>query len=193
MTNGGFVILNFGLVLWFCQAVKIGPCYIKMLAYDFQVVTFAPESVGLPHALNVLTHLLWDWQFWEVWDVSGPLDGAEEEPGGQLTDAVDAHNGGSARRCLHLWLTVRGHVPAAGVRLGPEELGDELRDLLPIEVVRPDVTRPSSSSCQGVGTDTWVSWRDSTPLDCCRKRGRRGNTIKVSSTVWTSFIINNDI
>lgn len=115
-----------------------------------------------------MTDLLRDWEFWEVWDVPGPLDGAEQESGSQLTDAVDAHDGGSTRRPLHLRLPVGGPVAADWIRLGPEQLGDELRHRLAVEVVRSHVTRHGSPNAtrQGVGTDPLVGWRDSTPLDC---------------------------
>lgn len=127
------------------------------------------------------TDLLWDWQLWEVWDVPGPLNGAEEESGSQLTDAVDAHDGGSARRCLHLCLAVGGPITAAGVGLSPEELGDELWHRLPVEVIRPNVTRPwpSNSTCQGVGTDTWMRRRDPAPLNSCR--GKRDKKMRISN------------
>lgn len=115
-----------------------------------------------------MTDLLRDWELWEVWDVPGPLDGAEQESSGQLADAVDAHDGGSTRRALHLRLPVGGAVAADWIRLSPEQLGDELRHRLTVEEVRSHVTRhgPPHSTRQGVGTDALVGWRDSAPLDC---------------------------
>lgn len=106
------------------------------LFYDVSVGSSLSFSALCPH----LTDLLWYWELWEVWDVPGPLDGAEQESGGQLTDAVDAHDGGSTRRPLHLCLPVGGPVAADGVRLGPEQLGDKLRNRLTVEVVRAHVT-----------------------------------------------------
>lgn len=115
-----------------------------------------------------MSDLLRDWELWKVRDVPGPLDGAEQESGGQLADAVDAHDGGSTRRPLHLRLPVGGPVAADWIRLSPEQLGDELRHGLTVEVVRSHVTRHRSPHTprQGVGTDPLVGWRDSTPLDC---------------------------
>jgi len=145
--DGTFMVLR---VLW--KVVKM------MLIHREEVTGFCNGSACL----------LWDWEFWEVRDVPGPLDGAEEQPRRQLTDAVDAHDGGSAGGRLHLALAVRGHVAAAGVRLGPEQLGDELRHRRPVEEVRPDETRTAAG--QRVGTDTRERRRDATPLDCCRER-----------------------
>lgn len=126
---------------------------------------------------NVFTNLLWHWEFWEVWDVSGPLDGAEEQTGSQLTDAVDAHDRSSSCSCLHLCLVVGGPVPVAGVRLSPEELGDELWNRLAVEIFRPHVTSPCTSdpTCQGVWTDTWVRGWDPTPLDSYRRERGEAN------------------
>lgn len=123
------------------------------------------------------TDLFWHWQFWEVWDVSGPFNGAEEKSSCQFTDAVDAHDGCSAHRCLHLSLAVVRTVAAAGVGLCPQELRDEIGNRLPVEVIQPDVTRSRSSrnTCQWAWTDARVSWRYSTPLDGCRNRSKNVN------------------
>lgn len=118
----------------------------------------------------VLTDLFRDRQLREVRDVPGPLDGAEQESGSQLADAVDAQDGRPAAGRLHLGLAVGGAVAAVGVRLSPDQLGYELRRLA-VVVFGPDVTGhggPGTSRC-GVGTDPLVGRRDSAPLDCCRK------------------------
>ena len=72
----------------------------------------------------MVTDLLGDGQLGEVRDVPGPLDGAEQQPSGQLTDVVNAHDGGAAWGGLRL--AIGGAVAAAGVRLGAEKQGDEL-------------------------------------------------------------------
>lgn len=147
--------------------------------------------VPLNHVWYVFTDLLWDREFWEVWDVSGPLNGAEEESGCQLTDAVNAHDGGAAGRCLHLCLVVGGPVTAVGVRLSPEELGDELWNRLPVEVICPDVSGPWAShpTWQGVWTDTWVSRRNPTSLDRCRTR-KEEKPMRISSGYRAVYVFN---
>jgi len=119
-----------------------------------------------------LTDLLGHGQLGEVRDVPRPLDGAEEQPSGELTDVVDAHDRGAAGGRLHLRLAVRSAVAAAGVGLGAEQQGDDLGDRLPVEVVAPDVARARSAAAaapqapgQGGRTDARVGGRDAASLD----------------------------
>lgn len=150
-------------------------CPPVQLAYSYNTSQSRKAGKRNLQVLLTSTHLLWDWKFRKVWDVSSPLHCAEEKPCSQLTDAVDAHDGGSARWRLHLCLTVWGAVAAVGVRLSPQQLGDEFWHRLPVKIVCPNVTWywSSNASSHRVWTDTWVRWRDAAPLDCCKKKGGR--------------------
>ncbi|KFO59833.1 hypothetical protein N302_05767, partial [Corvus brachyrhynchos] len=61
-------------------------------------------------------HLVGDLQVGEEGNIAGPLDGAEEQTGGQLTDVLDAHDVVG----LHALAAVAG----GGVGLGPQQEGD---------------------------------------------------------------------
>lgn len=126
-------------------------------------------AVVTSRLVMTLTDLLGHGQLGEVRDVPRPLDGAEEQPSGELTDVVDAHDRGAAGGRLHLRLAVRSAVAAAGVGLGAEQQGDDLGDRLPVEVVAPDVALARSAAAApqapGQGGRTDVGGRDAASLD----------------------------
>lgn len=66
---------------------------------------------------SVNSHLIHELQVGEEGDVLGPLHGAEEQPGRQLADVLNAHQVVS----LH----ALGPVARGGVRLGAQQQRDE--------------------------------------------------------------------
>ncbi|KAJ8337799.1 hypothetical protein SKAU_G00367650, partial [Synaphobranchus kaupii] len=68
-------------------------------------------------------HLVHELQVGEEGDVLGPLHGAEEQAGGQLADVLDAHQ--------VVGLHALGAVAGRGVRLCPQQQGDEAREISP--------------------------------------------------------------
>ncbi|KGL78940.1 hypothetical protein N309_14323, partial [Tinamus guttatus] len=61
-------------------------------------------------------HLVGELEVWEEGDALGPLDGTEEEAGGQLADVLDAHD--------VTGLQALGPVAGRGVGLGPQQQRD---------------------------------------------------------------------
>lgn len=99
-------------------------------------------------------HLVHELQVGEERDVLGPLHGAEQQPGGQLADVLDAHQVVS----LH----ALGPVAGRGVRLGAQQQGDEAGQV-GLAVVRVTaVTQVLSRAALGVGGPS--------SLDSCRTK-----------------------
>lgn len=115
-------------------------------------------------------HLVGDGQLREIRDVPGPLHRAEEQTGGQLTDIVDAH-----RIVGPALLVVLVSESTAGVRLGSQQLGDELRHWLAAAASSVVVAIVELSACQAAGAtygcdggaETRLGW-DATALNCCK-------------------------
>ncbi len=122
------------------------------------------------------TYLVWHRQLREIRDVSGPLHGAEEKPGSQFTDVINPH--GVIRPGL---LVVLVSVPAAGVRLGSQQLRNELRHRLTsatssvVVIVIELAAKPTGATYgRDGGAEAWLRW-DATALNCCSLvGGQRG-------------------
>lgn len=96
-------------------------------------------------------HLVGDLEVGKERDVPRPLDGAEQEPGGQLADVLDAHD------------VVRLHavsVAGARVRLGPQQHRNE-----PGQVAVMTVQRHSVGEGHLSGKTRVLVRRDAPPLD----------------------------
>lgn len=116
-------------------------------------------------------HLVRHGQLWEIRDVPGPLHGAEEQPRSQFTYVIDPHGVLGPRL-----LVVLVSVATAGIRLGSQQLRDELRHRLasaaaPVVVEFAAVAGGAAQGRDG-GTEAGLRW-DATALDCCSVVGRQ--------------------
>lgn len=116
-------------------------------------------------------HLVRYGQLGEVRDVPGPLHGAEEQPGSQFTYVIDPHGVLGPRL-----LVVLVSVATAGIRLGSQQLRDELRHRLasaaaPVVVEFAAMAGRAAQGRDG-GTEARLRW-DATALDCCSVVGRQ--------------------
>lgn len=118
--------------------------------------------------------LVRDGQLGEIRDVSGPFHDAEEQPGSQFADVVDAH--GVVRAAL---LAVLVSITAAWIRLRSQQLGDELRHRLASAadaiVVVVELAAQATGAAYGRDgrTEAGLRW-DASALNCCSLVGGQG-------------------
>lgn len=142
------------------------------------------KSVSLSNTINKSfsfsffkkkSDLVWHRKLREIRDVPGPLHGAEEQPGSQLADVVNPHG--------IIWtslLVVLVSIPTAGIRLGSQQLGNELWHWLTSATASVVVVIELATEATGAtygrdgGTEARLRW-DATALNCCSVvGGQRG-------------------